>query len=86
MGEALAALADDDDFLSLDEIYIGIAIVIDTHFSVPLVSVLVAGLDRVFSAQQGDDAGARNFGQSQRFHESDEGIKLRRFAGHFEYE
>jgi hypothetical protein len=36
VGVALAAIADDDDLLSLDQVYIGITIVIDTHLEFPL--------------------------------------------------
>ena len=40
MGVALAAVADDDDFLALDQIDVGIPIVIDAHGS----SVLSKGI------------------------------------------
>jgi hypothetical protein len=33
MGMALAAVADDGDFLALDQVHIGIAIIINTHCS-----------------------------------------------------
>jgi hypothetical protein len=31
MGVALAAIADDDDLLALDQVQVGVAIVINTH-------------------------------------------------------
>ncbi|TIW43556.1 MAG: hypothetical protein E5V61_20210, partial [Mesorhizobium sp.] len=35
MRPALAAIADDGDLLALDEVEIGVTIVIDTHFRLP---------------------------------------------------
>ena len=35
MGVALAAIADDDDLLALDQVQVGVAIVINTHGSFP---------------------------------------------------
>ena len=37
MGMALAAIADDDDLLALDQVQVGVAIVINTHVLLPLV-------------------------------------------------
>ncbi|WP_170134848.1 hypothetical protein [Acuticoccus kandeliae] len=57
MGMALAAIANDGDGLAFDEIYIGIAIVVDAHCGslessemwerVPPVAPLINGLRRV---------------------------------------
>jgi hypothetical protein len=35
MGVALAAIADDDDLLALDEVQVGVTIIINTHGSFP---------------------------------------------------
>src|ERR1051325_7830670 len=37
MGMALAAVADDGDLLAFDQVQVGVAIVINTHFSSPLL-------------------------------------------------
>ena len=41
MGMALAAIADDDDLLALDQVQVGVAIVVDTHL---VTSPFPAGL------------------------------------------
>src|SRR5947209_12896537 len=46
MRVALAAIADDGDFLALDQIDVGIPVVIDAHFFHPRRSVRLAGLPR----------------------------------------
>ena len=38
MGAALAAIADDDDFLALDEVEIGIPVIIDAHVKGPFLN------------------------------------------------
>jgi hypothetical protein len=47
MGVALAAIADDGDLLALDQVQIGVAIVVNAHLSLSLL------------AQQGRPAGQR---------------------------
>jgi hypothetical protein len=40
MGVALAAIADDGDLLALDQVQVGVAIVVNTHEIYPLIEAL----------------------------------------------
>ena len=72
MGMALAAIADDGDFLALDEVYVGITVVINTHGSFPylnLFSVVAPGLMpdiQVFERHMPDVEGRDKPGQNVR--------------------
>src|SRR5579872_4324675 len=79
---ALAAIAEDQHLAALDQIDVGIAIVIDTHgkpFSRKISEFGGAARDR-------DDPGARDIDEPQRLHELDEGIELLGRSRHLEDE
>ena len=85
MGMALAAEADDGDLLVLDQIEIGIPIVINAHCHIPSVAPAFyplrnrvqlsrlhmshAGIGYAAAAADGGDAGAGDIDQAQRPHQ-----------------
>ena len=90
---ALAAVADDGNLLALDQVHVGVAIVINTHGHWPFsldVPALPCGAALLFNtlgtARDRGDTGTRDLDEAQRLHEFDEGIHLLGVAHHFEHE
>jgi hypothetical protein len=62
MGVALAAIADDTDLLALDQVQVGVAIVINTHDQSSALAAFFPGLRKfVLLWREPDKPGARYF-------------------------
>ena len=82
---SLAAVADDRNLLALDQVHVGIAVVVHAHQAFPY-NCERRLLQQASAAGDGGDAGAADFLQPDRAHQRDEGVQLVGAAGQLEHE